>query len=240
MSKINAEKVSVIDEVKARVEESPTAVATEYRGMTVAEISTLRKTLRVAGAEYKVLKNTLVKRAISGTQSESLSEFLQGPTAVAFVKGDISAVAKILIDFAKATPTLILKGGVMDGRTLSSKDLKALADLPSRDVLLAQFAGALAAPMRNMASLLKAVPQSFAYGLSALIDSKGGPVAAASPVVAEPVAETPAGVEDAVEAASRDVVAEVTDVAGDVEAQASVDTETSASADEAPAAEPAE
>ncbi len=240
MSKINAEKVSVIDEVKARVEESPTAVATEYRGMTVAEISTLRKTLRVAGAEYKVLKNTLVKRAISGTQSESLSEFLQGPTAVAFVKGDISAVAKILIDFAKATPTLILKGGVMDGRTLSSKDLKALADLPSRDVLLAQFAGALAAPMRNMASLLKAVPQSFAYGLSALIDSKGGPVAAARPVVAEPVAETPAGVEDAVEAASDDVVAEVTDVAGDVEAQASVDTETSASADEAPAAEPAE
>jgi len=240
MSKINAEKVSVIDEVKARVEESPTAVATEYRGMTVAEISTLRKTLRVAGAEYKVLKNTLVKRAISGTPSESLSEFLQGPTAVAFVKGDISAVAKILIDFAKATPTLILKGGVMDGRALSSKDLKALADLPSRDVLLAQFAGALAAPMRNMAGLLKAVPQSFAYGLSALIDSKGGPVAATSPIVAEPVAETPAGVEDAVEAASDDVVAEVTDVAGDVEAQASVDTETSASADEAPAAEPAE
>ena len=104
----------------------------------------------------------------------------------------------------------------------------------------ADIAGALAAPMRNMASLLKAVPQSFAYGLSALIDSKGGPVAAASPVVAEPVAETPAGVEDAVEAASDDVVAEVTYVAGDVEAQASVDTETSASADEAPAAEPAE
>ena len=238
--KINTAKVATIDELKAKVSSTTTAVVTEYRGLTVAEISGIRRQLRTLGADYKVFKNTLVRRAIEGTDVEPMTAFLEGPTAIAFVEGDVSAVAKALRDLTKASPKLILKGGVMDGKALSAKDIAALADLPPREVLLAQFAGALASPMRTMASLLKAVPQSFAYGLSALIDSKGGPVAAASPVVAEPVAETPAGVEDAVEAASDDVVAEVTDVAGDVEAQASVDTETSASADEAPAAEPAE
>jgi hypothetical protein len=97
-----------------------------------------------------------------------------GPTAIAFVNGDVSAVAKALRDFAKATPTLVVKGGVLDGKALSLKDLTALADLPSRDVLLARFAGLLASPMTTMAGLLKAIPQNFAYGLSALIDSKGG------------------------------------------------------------------
>ncbi|MEI8126941.1 MAG: 50S ribosomal protein L10 [Actinomycetota bacterium] len=240
MSKINNSKVAVIDDVRAKVAETPTVVATEYRGLTVAEISNLRKTLRAAGADYKVLKNTLVKRAISGTQSEPLTEFLTGPTAVAFVNGDISAVAKILRDFAKTTPTLVLKGGVLDGRALSVQDLRALADLPSRDILLAQIAGMLASPLRTMAGLMKAVPQNFAYGLSALLDAKGGPVAVAEPVVDE-VAETPVGVEDAVEAASDDTATEVAEVEVEAEAElATAEAEPSAEVDETPAAEPAE
>jgi len=224
MSKVRPAKVATVDEVRAKVDETSTAVVTEYRGMTVAEISTLRRQLRTLGADFKVFKNTLVKRAIVGTPSESMGEFLQGPTAIAFVNGDVSAVAKALRDFAKATPTLIVKGGVLDGRTLSVTDLTALADLPSREVLLAQFAGALAAPMRTMAGLLKALPQNFAYGLSALLDTKGGAPAPSSTV--EEVAETPAGVEEAATAASDDVTAPAVDVA-EPEAPEAAETEPS-------------
>src|SRR5665213_2042354 len=214
MNKVRTAKVATVDELKAKVEGTSTAVVTEYRGMTVAEISTLRRQLRTLDADYKVFKNTLVRRAIEGTSVASLDEFLVGPTAIAFVNGDVSAVAKALRDFARATPTLIVKGGVLDGKLLSLKDLTALADLPSRDVLLARFAGLLASPLATMAGLLKAIPQNFAYGLSALIDSKGGVVAAPVVEQVEVTAETPAGVEEAAPAASDDdatLVAEVAD-----------------------------
>jgi large subunit ribosomal protein L10 len=212
MAKVASEKTAVVEDVREKAAETSTAVVTEYRGLTVAEISSLRRELRAAGAEYKVQKNTLVRRGIEGTPTEPLSEFLEGPTAIAWIRGDISAVAKVLRDFAKATPTLVIKGGVLDGRSLSAADLGALADLPSRDVLLAQLAGLMAAPLRQMAGLIKAVPQNFAYGLSALIDAKGGPQAAPAPEAE--VTETPAGVEDSdgaeasAEAAAEEVVAE--------------------------------
>jgi large subunit ribosomal protein L10 len=219
MNKVRTAKVATVDELKAKVDATSTAVVTEYRGMTVAQISTLRRQLRTLDADYKVIKNTLVRRAIAGTSVQPLEEFLDGPTAIAFVNGDVSAVAKALRDFAKATPTLVVKGGVLDGKSLSLKDLTALADLPSRDVLLARFAGLLASPMTTMAGLLKAIPQNLAYGLSALIDSKGGaPAPEAS--VAE-TAETPAGVEEAGSPASDDTATPVAEVE-----------------DEAPAAEP--
>jgi large subunit ribosomal protein L10 len=211
MSKIRPEKTATVKEVKSRVKSTSTAVVTEYRGMTVAQISTLRRQLRTLDADFKVYKNTLVLRAIAGSEVESLSEFLQGPTAITFIDGDVSAVAKALRDFAKETPTLVVKGGVVDGKALTFKDLLALADLPSRDVLLAQFAGLLASPLRTMASLLKAVPQNFAYGLSALLDAKGGSALSVDEV--EPAAETPAGVEEAAPAASDDAAAVVAEVA---------------------------
>jgi large subunit ribosomal protein L10 len=212
MNKVRTAKVATVDELKAKVDGTSTAVVTEYRGMTVAQISTLRRQLRTLDADYKVFKNTLVRRAIEGTAVAPLDEFLVGPTAIAFVNGDISAVAKALRDFAKATPTLVVKGGVLDGKALSLGDLTALADLPSRDVLLARFAGLLASPLSTMAGLLKAVPQNFAYGLSALIDAKGG---APAPAVVEDemAAATPAGVEEAGSPASDDDATEVVDVA---------------------------
>jgi hypothetical protein len=134
-------------------------------------------------------------------------------------------VAKLLRDFARQTPTLILKGGVVDGKALSVKQLTSLADLPSRDVLLAQFAGLIASPLRSMAGLLKAVPSNFAYGLKALVDAKGGVAAPAS--ASDEVAETPAGVEEAALAASDDAAApaaevEVTDEAPEAEAVAEI------------------
>ena len=239
MSKVQPAKVATIDEVKSRIATSSTAVVTEYRGLTVAQISTLRRQLRTLGADYKVFKNTLVRRAIAGTDVESLAEFLVGPTAIAFVDGDVSAVAKALRDFARETPKLIVKGGVVDGKPLSMKDLSALADLPSRDVLLAQIAGLLASPLRTMAGLLKAVPQNFAYGLSALIDSKGGPAAPAADQVE--AAETPAGVEEAAPAASDDAAAPVAEVAAEEEAPvADADAETTEAPLEDAASEPAE
>jgi len=235
MSKIQPDKVATINEVKTRVATTTTAVVTEYRGLTVAQISTLRRQLRSLGADYKVFKNTLVRRAIAGTDVESIAEFLEGPTAIAFVDGDVSAVAKALRDFARESPKLIVKGGVVDGKPLSKGDLNALADLPSRDVMLAQFAGLLASPLRTMAALLKAVPQNFAYGLSALLDAKGGAVAPVESV--DEAAETPAGVEEAAPAASDDDATPVADVAVEEEAPVA-EPEAVATEEEAPVAEP--
>jgi large subunit ribosomal protein L10 len=239
MSKVRPDKAATVKEVKSRVKSTSTAVVTEYRGMTVAQISTLRRQLRTLDADFKVYKNTLVLRAIAGSEVESLGELLQGPTAITFIDGDVSAVAKALRDFAKETPTLVVKGGVVNGKALTLKDLAALADLPSRDVLMAQFAGLLASPLRTMASLLKAVPQNFAYGLSALLDSKGGSALRVEEV--EPAAETPAGVEEAAPAASDDAAAPVAEVAVEEEAPVADETaETTEAPVEDAASEPAE
>ena len=238
MNKVRTAKVATVDELKAKVDATSTAVVTEYRGMTVAQISTLRRQLRTLDADYKVFKNTLVRRAIVGTSVEPLEAFLEGPTAIAFVNGDVSAVAKALRDFAKATPTLVIKGGVLDGKALSKGDLSALADLPTRDVLLARFAGLLASPLSTMAGLLKAIPQNLAYGLSALIDSKGGVVVTPEVVEPEVVAETPAGVEEAAPAASDDAATVVAEVADDAPVADSEPDTSEASSDAA--SEPAE
>ncbi len=234
MNKVRTAKVAAVDELKAKVDATTTAVVTEYRGMTVAQISALRRQLRALDADYKVFKNTLVRRAIAGTTVEPLDAFLEGPTAIAFVNGDVSAVAKALRDFAKATPTLVLKGGVLDGRALSVSDLTALADLPPRDILLARFAGLLASPLSTMAGLLKAVPQNLAYGLSALIDAKGGAPAPAPQV--DEAAETPAGVEEAGSPASDDAATPVAEVAEEAVADSDSNTpEASSDAEDAPA-----
>ncbi len=166
------EKVAVVDEVRARLGASQAAILTEYRGLTVAQMAELRQALSPVGAQYAVYKNTLVKRAVAGSRHEPLQDLLTGPTAIAFVSGDLSGVAKALRDFARANPHLLVKGGMLGDGVLSSADLATLADLPSRDVLLARLAGALAAPMQQLASLLQALPRNLAYGLSALVDKR--------------------------------------------------------------------
>lgn len=180
-----AKKVEVVDEVKTLMSASTASIVSEYRGLTVAELADLRHALGAVGGDYKIFKNTLVRRAIDGGEYQPLGEYLSGPSALTFVQGDISAVAKALRDFSRANPHLVIKGGLADGSLLSSSDLAALADLPPRDVLLARLAGALAAPMTQMAGLLKALPQNLAYGISALIDQKGGVEEAPSAAPAE-------------------------------------------------------
>ena len=146
----------------------------EYRGLTTSELAELRTALAAAGGDYRIFKNTLVRRAIDGGEYQPLSEYLSGPSALTFVQGDISAVAKALRDFSRNNPLLVIKGGLADGSLLSAADLAALADLPPREVLLARFAGALAAPMQQMAGLLQALPRNMAYGISALIEQRAG------------------------------------------------------------------
>ena len=126
--------------------------------------------------------------AIDGGEYQPLSEYLNGPSALTFVQGDISAVAKALRDFSRNNPLLVIKGGLADGSLLSPSDLSALADLPPREVLLARLAGALAAPMQQMAGLLQALPRNMAYGLSALIEQRqaGGEALPAADEAAAP------------------------------------------------------
>ncbi len=181
MDNPRAEKVAVVDEVRQRLEESAASVVTEYRGLTVANLAELRRNLRAAGGDYKIFKNTLVRLAIAGGPHQPLEDLLTGPTAITFVQGDVSAVAKALREFSRANPHLIVKGGLIAGDVLSSGELGALADLPSREVLLARFAGALQAPLAQLAGLLQALPRDFAYGLSALLDEKGGAPEASAP-----------------------------------------------------------
>jgi large subunit ribosomal protein L10 len=189
-----AHKVEVVDEVKTRMSASTASIVSEYRGLTVAELAALRHALAAVGGDYKIFKNTLVRRAIDGGEYQPLEEYLSGPSALTFVQGDISAVAKALRDFSRANPHLVIKGGLADGSLLSSSDLAALADLPPREVLLARLAGALAAPMTQLAGLLKALPQNMAYGISALIEQKGGvDEAAVAAAPAETAEAQPAG-----------------------------------------------
>ena len=174
------EKVAVVDEVRERLDSTSAALLTEYRGLDVAAISDLRRALRKVGGEYKIYKNTLVRFAARDLGLE-LEELLTGPTAIAFITerpdgtpGDAVDVAKALRDFAKTNPSLIVKGGVLGTKPLTADEAKALADVEPREVLLAKFAGALAAPMVQFAGLLEALPRNFAYGLKALIDLQGG------------------------------------------------------------------
>ena len=163
------DKVAVVEEVTAKLNDATAVFVSEYRGLTVGQLAQLRTPLREAGSEHKVFKNTLVKLAATAAGKEALHEFLVGPTALTFVSGDIAASAKALVEQAKLTPALVVKGGMMGDTVMSADDVRVLADLPPRDVLLAQFAGALQAPLVKTAGLLQALPRNFAYGVSALI-----------------------------------------------------------------------
>src|SRR5688500_6851554 len=186
------EKVAVVDEVKDRLQSSSAAILTEYRGMKVGDLSTLRRSLRESGGEYKIYKNTLVRFAVKDLGLDELESMLVGPTAIAFVEGDAVGVAKTLRDYARTNPLLIVKGGVLGESVLSAADAAALADIPPREVLLARLAGMLAAPMQQFAGLLQAVPRNFAYGLKALIDQGGNPGVAEAAAPAAAASEAPA------------------------------------------------
>jgi len=220
MDNPRAEKVAVVNEVKDRLEASDGAVLTEYRGLTVSALAELRGELAAAGGDYKIYKNTLVRLAVAGGPQAPMHDLLTGPTAIAFVQGDVSAVAKALRDFAKNNPNLVVKGGMVGTGVLSASDIEVLADLPPRDALLAQLAGALAAPLRQLAGLVQALPRNLAYGLSALIEQRqaGGEVLEApveAPAEAPAEARAEATAETATEAPSGAATEDVAEVVTD-------------------------
>ena len=173
------EKIAIVAEVQEKFSNAEAVILTEYRGLDVTDMAVLRAAMKQAGGEYKVYKNTLVRVAAKELNLE-IEELLVGPTAIAFTgtrpdgsSGDPVSIAKALTNFAKDHEDLIIKGGVLEGALLSTEEITALSKIAPREELLARLAGGMAAPLREFASLLNAIPQNFAYALSALIEAGG-------------------------------------------------------------------
>ncbi|MDX2358200.1 50S ribosomal protein L10 [Dietzia sp. PP-33] len=164
-------KVQAVEEIKEHFQNSTTAVVTEYRGLSVPQVTALRKALGDS-ATYTVAKNTLVKRAAKEAGVDGLDDLLSGPTAIAFVTGEVVDAAKALKNFTKDNKALVIKGGVMDGATLSATELDKIADLESREVLLAKMAGALKGNQAKAAGLFNAPASQLARLFAALQDEK--------------------------------------------------------------------
>ncbi|WP_456874313.1 50S ribosomal protein L10 [Geodermatophilus sp. SYSU D00710] len=163
-------KAAVIDEITERFQQSSAAVLTEYRGLTVSQLTQLRRSLG-AGSSYAVVKNTLTKRAADEVGHPDLAPLLNGPTAIAFIEGDVVEAAKAIRDFARANPLLVVKGGVVEGRTVGPAEVTALADVEPREVLLAKLAGAMKGNLTKAAGLFQA-PLSQVARLAAALQEK--------------------------------------------------------------------
>ena len=165
------DKAAAVAELTSHFNDATATVLTEYRGLTVAELQELRRSLG-PDATYAVTKNTLTKIAAREAGIEGLDDSLAGPTAIAFIRGDVATVAKGLRDFAKAHPLLVIKGGVMDGRVLDADAVKKLADLESREVLLAKLAGAMNGNLAKAVGLFAAPLSAAARAMNALTSQK--------------------------------------------------------------------
>jgi large subunit ribosomal protein L10 len=177
----NAQKVAAVAELTDRFRDSSAAVLTEYRGLTVAQLSQLRGTL-AGNATFSVVKNTLTKIAVDEAGlTEQLSGLLAGPSAIAFVDGDVAQAAKGLRDFAKDNPLLVIKGGVVEGKALTPAEVVKLADIEPREVLLAKLAGGMKASLANAAAVFNALPTQMALLADALRakQAAGAPAATA-------------------------------------------------------------
>ena len=166
-----AQKEASVAELTKNFEDSTAVLLTEYRGLTVAELKELRNSIR-QDAEYAVVKNTLTKIAAQRAGVEGLDDELKGPSAIAFVHGDPVAVAKGLRAFAKANPLLVIKGGYFDGAALTADEVNKLADLESREVLLAKLAGAMKASLTKAAYVFNALPSKAVRTVDALREKK--------------------------------------------------------------------
>jgi len=165
-------KEQVVAELAAKLAATKATFLADYRGLSVEQANKLRGEIRKAGSEYQVVKNTLLRLAVKDTSAAPLDEFLKGPSAITIAGEDPVAPAKVLSDFAKAVPHFELKGGTLSGKRLSVADIKALADLPSREVLLAKMLGSLNAPASNFVGVLAAIPRSLVQVLAAIKDQK--------------------------------------------------------------------
>ena len=225
------EKVERVAELTQRIQGSDALLLTEYRGLTVSEITELRRSLGEGGTKFQVVKNTLMRRAVNDAGVAELESLLEGPSAVAFVEGDPVAAAKSVVDAAKKFPTLVLKGGFMDGKMLSADDAKALAALESREVMLSKIAGLMKSEMSKAAALFVGAQSKFLSLLEAYKEKVPG----------EPSAV------DAAESSAADSAPESTDSSKEPQAEdaedggaGSASADSAAPGDDSPEAEAAE
>ena len=204
-----ADKATAVADIAEQFKSSTATVITDYRGLTVANLAELRRSLSGA-ATYSVAKNTLIKRAASEAGVEGLDELFVGPTAIAFVSGEAVDAAKAIKKFAKDHQALVIKGGYMDGRPLTVAEVERIADLESREVLLAKLAGAMKANLSKAAGLFNAPASQVARLVAALQEKKAAeaPAEAAAPEPAAPEAAAPAAAAPAVEAEPTETPAE--------------------------------
>src|SRR4051794_36793127 len=236
-----AEKQAAVAEIVESFNDSAGAVLTEYRGLTVKELQDLRRSLG-EHADYAVVKNTLAKLAATEAGISGFDELLTGPTAIAFLNGDVVVAAKGLRDFARAHPALIIKGGYLDGHTIDAAEVAKLADLESREVLLGKLAGAMLASLQNAVFLFNA-PLAQAARLAGALQAKaeqdpsilaGGAPPESGSAPAEPAAEE---APEAAPAAEEDTTEETTE---EVTEEPATEASTEETAEEAPAAESTE
>jgi large subunit ribosomal protein L10 len=250
------QKAVAIQEIATHIDESSAIFAVDYRGISVPQIAELRAKLRDADATFTVVKNSLTERAADQVGAETLKEYLAGPTALTFVRGDAATAAKAIADYARATQLLPFKGGLMDGETLDIEQLRSLSRLPSREVLYGQLVGVVASPVGGLVRSLAALVGGLASALGQVRDKKesGEIPAGEAPAAAEPAAEAPAAEQteaspdaSAAEAPAEEAQAEATEASPDApaaeapadEAQAEATTEEAATPEELPpAAEP--
>jgi large subunit ribosomal protein L10 len=239
----SAEKVHKVAELKERIEGSEALLVTDFEGLTVGDATELRRTLRGAGARFAIVKNTLMRRAASDAGAPEMEGMLSGPTGVAFVDGDVAAVAKSLSEAAKRFPRLALKGAFMEGRVLSADEAKALADLEPRPVLLSKVAGLLKSEMTRAASMLQTIQGRFLALLESYKEELPDEAAAepepeaAEPGAAEPEAAEPGAAEPEPEPEAAEPEPEAAEPEPAEPAEGTIETTTDGEPEAAPAGE---
>jgi len=166
------DKAKVVEEVQESFKKANATFIAEYQGIKAMDMNEFRKILRDASMEFRVIRNTLARRAVQGTPVETITGQLKGPTAIAFSYKDAAAAAKALVQFAKDQPKLKIKAGTLGAKVISADEIKGLAELPSREVLLAMMLGSMKSPMSGIVGVLSGVPRKLLYALNAVKDSK--------------------------------------------------------------------
>jgi len=168
-----AKKVQTVEDLKSALLNSKLTVVSDYQGTTVSEITALRKEVQKAGGQFTVAKNTLVRRAVEGQSfAANLNEFLVGPTAVVYTDGDPVPVAKALTEYIKKVKKTAIKGGVLEGKKVTENDIKSIASLPSREVLISKLLGSMNSPAQNVVYALTGVSRNLVYALEAIRKQK--------------------------------------------------------------------
>jgi large subunit ribosomal protein L10 len=195
------QKAAAIAEIATHIDESEAIFAVDYRGITVAQVAELRTKLREADATFKVVKNSLTERAADQVGAEPLKEYLSGPTALTFVRGDVALAAKAVADYGRATQLLPFKGGLMGGAEIDVEQIRSLSRLPSREVLYGQLVGVVASPVSGLVRTLNALISGLAVALGQVNQKKEAGELPAGEAPAAPAAEEPAADEPAAEVA---------------------------------------